>query len=342
MENLINFLRKITPETLVVLEKRYSILKNICYYQPIGRRLLAERMNMSERIVRKDLMFLKEQQFINITPAGMEINPEGLDIIDQMQDFIKMFKGLHQLEIRVKEFLGIDDVYIVPGDVDEDLSVKKDMGKVSAAIIRQEMKENSTIAVSGGSTLAEVARQMPVFHSQKDIEVIPARGGLGEVVEYQANTIAVELARKIRGRYKLLYVPDNLSREVLEKIITEPAVKEVVNKIKKADILIFGIGRAEDMGNRRGLSPNRMKLIKEKKAAAEALGFYFDARGNTVYTSTSVGLSQEDYSNIPRAIAVAGGTKKARAIVAANLFRAKTILVTDEGAAKEIMKYMPS
>jgi len=338
MENLINILRKLTPEMPYLIEKRYSILKNIYYYQPIGRRMLANRMNMTERIVRKDLDFLKEQQLINITPAGMELNLEGLEMINELQDFIKMIKGLNQLESRIKELLGIDGVHIVPGDVDTDLSVKKDMGKATAVIIRREMGDGSVIAVSGGSTLAEVAEQMPQLYTKNDIEVIPARGGLGEMVEYQANTIAAKLARKIGGKYKLLYVPDNLSREVLEKIITEPSVEEVVDKIKKADILIFSIGRSWDMADRRKLSSSLMRLVEEKGATAEALGFYFDARGNIVYTTTSVGLNLEDYSSIPRAIAVAGGTKKASAIIAANLFRTKTVLVTDEGAAKEIIR----
>ncbi len=338
MERMMNHLRKLTPEMLVLIEKRYSILKNIYYYQPIGRRLLADRMNISERIVRKDLSFLKEQRLIDITAAGMEVNSEGLELIDELQDFIKVFKGLHQLESRVKEILGIDAVLVVPGNVDEDLSVKKDMGKAAAAVIRKEMKDDSIIAVSGGSTLAEVARQMPDLYGEHSIEVIPARGGLGEVVEYQANTIAADLAGKIGGRYRLLYVPDNLSREALEKIKTEPAVEEVVAGIKKADILIFGIGRAEDMGERRGLPFEVMERIRSENAAGEALGFYFDINGNIVYTSTSIGLNLEDYGNIPRAVAVAGGAKKARAIMAASFFRKRTLLVTDEGGAREIVR----
>jgi central glycolytic genes regulator len=200
------------------------------------------------------------------------------------------------------------------------------------------MKDVSIIAVSGGSTIAEVAEQMPVIHIKNDIEVVPARGGLGEIAEYQANAIAAKLAGKMNSKYKLLYVPDNLSREALERIIKEPPVEEVINKIREADILLFGIGRAEDMASRRKLSKDLVDLLKSKGAAAEALGFYFDSKGNLVYSSTSIGLSLENFSNIPVAVAVAGGTKKAEAIVAANQFRRKTILVTDEGAAKEIIK----
>lgn len=338
MERFINFIRKIAPEMLELLEKRYAILKNIYYNQPIGRRLLAAHMAIGERIIRRELDFLKEQQLIRVTPAGMELQPEGLEVINQLQDFIRTLKGFHQMEERIRDLLSIEEVHIVPGDVDKDPSVKKEMGRVAASIIRREMKEDSIIAVSGGSSVAEVAEQMPVHHNQSNIEVIPARGGLGEVVEYQANTIAAKLAARIGGKYKLLYVPDNLRWEALEKIITEPAVRDVVNKIKAASMLVFGIGRADDMATRRRLAPEFIQLLKRKGATAEALGFYFDSKGNIVYTSSSVGLSLQDYSNIPRAIAVAGGTKKAQAIIAANLFRRKTVLVTDEGAAREIIR----
>jgi central glycolytic genes regulator len=338
MDNIVNLLRKITPEMLDLLEKRYAILKNIYFYQPIGRRLLAAHMDIGERVVRKELDFLKEQNLINITPAGMELEVEGIQLIEELQSFIHKVKGLHELEARIRDILNIDEVYIANGDSDTDLSVKKDMGRIAASIIRQRMKDVSIIAVSGGSTIAEVAEQMPVIHIKNDIEVVPARGGLGEIAEYQANAIAAKLAGKMNSKYKLLYVPDNLSREALERIIREPPVEEVINKIREADILLFGIGRAEDMASRRKLSKDLVDLLKSKGAAAEALGFYFDSKGNLVYSSTSIGLSLENFSNIPVAVAVAGGTKKAEAIVAANQFRRKTILVTDEGAAKEIIK----
>jgi central glycolytic genes regulator len=341
MDEVVGFLRRIAPEMLNILENRYTILKNIYYYQPIGRRALAAHMDIGERMVRRELDFLKEQKLISISPAGMSIEPDGIELVDQLEHFIHEIRGLSRLQKQVRELLGVQEVYIAYGNSDTDDSVKKDMGRIAASVLRQKMKDTSIIAVSGGSTMAEVAEQMPQLHISTDIELVPARGGLGEVAEYQANAIAAKLATKIGARYRLLYVPESLSSQALTRLIDEPPVKEVVAKLKKADILLFGIGRARDMAERRKLSQDLIDSIMSEGAAAETLGFYFDRCGNIIYSSSSVGLSIEDFCNIPVAIAVAGGAKKAGAIVAANLFRRKTILITDEGAASEMVRFYP-
>ena len=45
-------------------------------------------------------------------------------------------------------------------------------------------RQDSVVAISGGSTMAAVAEEMPVLPFNPI--VVPARGGVGEVVEYQA------------------------------------------------------------------------------------------------------------------------------------------------------------
>ena len=56
----------------------------------------------------------------------------------------------------------------------------------------------------------QIAEEMPVLPFNPI--VVPARGGVGEVVEYQANVIASVLAERLRGTYKMLHLPDGLSK----------------------------------------------------------------------------------------------------------------------------------
>lgn len=53
--------KKIVPELLDILNKRYNILTNIYYNQPIGRRMLASQLGMGERIVRNEIDFFKNK-----------------------------------------------------------------------------------------------------------------------------------------------------------------------------------------------------------------------------------------------------------------------------------------
>ena len=55
----LELLKRITPEMIILLEKRYNILRAVKYHQPIGRRLLSERLKIGERIVRSEVDILK-------------------------------------------------------------------------------------------------------------------------------------------------------------------------------------------------------------------------------------------------------------------------------------------
>ena len=53
---------------------------------------------------------------------------------------------------------------------------------------------------------------------------VPARGGLGENMVYQANTIAASMAQQSGGYYTTLYVPDNVSESTYNTLLMEPSV----------------------------------------------------------------------------------------------------------------------
>ena len=70
------------------------------------------------------------------------------------------------------------------------------------------------------------------------------RGGLGENVIYQANTISASMAQQTGGYYTTLYVPDNVSESTYNTLLMEPSVVHTLDKIKQANITIHGIGDA--------------------------------------------------------------------------------------------------
>ena len=92
--------------------------------------------------------------------------------------------------------------------------------------------------------------------------LVPARGGMGRKVESQANTLAATLANKVNGTYKLLHIPENVSVKVLEGLLKEKQIKEVIDTIHNADILIYGIGNAIHMAKKSGLSEEYINNLK--------------------------------------------------------------------------------
>ena len=67
-------------------------------------------------------------------------------------------------------------------------------------------------------------------------------------------------------------------------------------------------------------------------------GCYCSLDGHVVHEASNAGISLKDIKKHQHVIAVAGGTSKAEAILAVMRACRTGILVTDEGAAEQILK----
>ncbi len=337
MQNILKLQQKVVPELIELLEKRYNILRTIYYNQPIGRRILANDMCIGERIVRNEINFLKSQNLIEVNASGMFVTVDGEEIINKLKELIHEIKGLSKIEKFIESHLKLQQVIVVPGDVEMDKSVLKELGRAAATYAMDIIKDNSIIALTGGSTVKEVVDSFPRSKKYNNILVLPARGGMARDVEIQANTLVARLADKLSGNYELLHAPDNLSNAALETMLNEKDIKNIIDKIRSAEVLIYGIGIAKDMARRRGLSEDVIKKLEELGAVGEAFGHYFNELGEIIYSTPTIGVKNEDVKNNKTLIAVAAGKNKARAIIATEINRSSTVLIIDEAAAEQII-----
>lgn len=328
-------LRKIAPELISTVEERYIILRHIQYAQPVGRRALASLLNLGERAVRAQTEFLKTAGLIEVSALGMKVTVEGQTMLKDLANYVKLQHGLTTLENELATSLRINKVVIIPGDSDTDEAVSRELGRAAASVLAEYLGNNMTIAVSGGSTVAQVAKA--VTGNFPSTTIVPARGGLGERVEYQANTIAAVMATRLGGHYRLLHIPDGVSEEALEVLLTsDDHLAGVIAMVKHADVLIHGIGQAAAMAGRRRMDPAIVAQMTDEGAVGEALGHYCTVKGKVVHVTSSLGLTLNDLAEIGVVIAVAGGRAKAEAIVAVATAGGQDVLVTDEAAAKAI------
>ena len=323
-----------------LLEKRYNILRTIYYNQPIGRRILANKLEIGERVVRTEINFLKKQSLINIGTPGMSVTYEGEEIIDKLKNFICQFKGLTEIETQIKDKLNIKKVIIVPGSIEEDKTVMNELGRTAAKYVESVINDQSIIAITGGTTMKKFVDNFDNTYHYSHVVVVPARGGMARQVETEANTLAANLANKLGATYRLLHVPDNLSNEALSAILNEKGIKDIMDVIHSANIIVYGVGRADEMSRRRGLSKEETSRLLGQGSVGEAFGYFFDGNGNVVYSTPSVGLKIEDINNVDNLVAVAGKKTKAEAIVATQMNNEKSVLITDEGTAMEIVRVL--
>lgn len=338
MRNIVEIQQKLLPDLLSVMQKRYEILRYIRLMQPIGRRSLSTNLGLSERVLRSEVDFLKKQDLLNISTSGMTLTQEGTILMRQLEEFMKEVSGLKVLEEGIKNQLQLRQVVIVPGNSDTSPWVKNEMGRACVASMNRYLKEENIIAVTGGTTISAVAEMMAPESKNRNLLFVPARGGLGENVQNQANTICAAMAVKTKGQYRLLHTPDELSNDAYQSMIAEPSIKEVLALIKNSSMVVHSIGDAKMMAMRRKTAPENMEKIEQCKAVAEAFGYYFNSDGEVVHRVQTVGMQLADLEKIETVIAVAGGASKANAIRAYLKQAPHTILITDEGAAKELIR----
>ena len=327
MKDLLKIQQKLIPQVIELMERRYSILRQISLSEPVGRRTLSNILDISERVVRSETEFLKEQGLIDVAVSGMTITYEGIKLLDELKDVINDVMGLSTLQEKVKNKLGIKKVLLVSGSFDSNNSLIKDVARCGSEYFLSVLKDGDTVSVTGGSTMLVFANSIKTDKRYNDVTVVPARGSMGKDVEIQSNNIVAITSKKLHSQYKLLNIPDELGEESMKMLSQEPEIKNTLDYIQKTDVLVFAIGKADEMA----------KIIS-KGAVGEAFGHYFNENGEIVYKLNTAGIDLETFKNVEESIAIFAGKRKANALIALSNINKNIVLITDEESAQAILE----
>ncbi|MCI3926960.1 hypothetical protein MO973_42995 [Paenibacillus sp. TRM 82003] len=348
MRTVLEIQSLLAPDVVDVLKKRYTILRHIRDSGSVGRRTLATGLNMTERVLRAETEFLKRQGLLDIEVSGMRVSQAGLQLLTDMEPMMREWLGLSALEQRIATAYGLRQVVVVPGDADRDPAAKRELGKAGAAALTKaaaamERSEGEplVVAITGGSTIVEVAEHLAASPALRHALFVPARGGLGERVELQSGTIASTMAKRTGGGYRLMHVPDDVGEEAIASLMGEAHIREVAELVRRARIAVHGIGEAYEMARRRRVGAATIELLQSGGAVAESFGYYFNRGGAVVHRMPTVGLRLEDIERMETVIAVAGGASKAEAIDAVLRNGHEDMLIIDEAAALAMLGEAP-
>ncbi len=330
-------MQTIAPDLAEQIERRALVLERIDALQPVGRRMLAGRLNLPEREVRSIAATLKDNGLVTLGAAGMALTPEAENILPAARRFSRELRGLTKMETALGKLLHVPRVYVAAGDADQDPHVLREVGRLAAGKLRSVLRSGATLAVTGGQTMLELAQTLP-HGTPMNVMVVPARGGIGRELETQANTVAVEIAARLGGHHRLMHLPDDVDDAAMTELRRMPDVSETLELLQRADVVLYGIGRVDDMGQKRQLSAELSNAVLLRGAKAEAYGCYFNLDGDVVYSASSVSRDLGKLKPDCAMVAVAAGGRKADAIRAVMNSRPQAMLVTDEGAARALLK----
>lgn len=341
MKSLIEIQKKIIPQAIELMEKRYAILRQISISQPIGRRMLSNILDLSERTTRTEIDFLKEKNLINIAVSGMTITEEGKKILERLDGVMGEIMGISDLEVKLRDKLGINYVVISKNVNGTEDMIAEGVAKCAAKYILKNLGPHDKVAIAGGTTMRRIAENLVKDKDNEegfeDVILMPTRGSVGSEIEIQANSIAALAAKNLGAGVEFLYVPDELDGSARETLMSIPDVRRTLDHLRVSDKVVFSIGRADMMARRRGMSEEDIKALTDKGAIGEAFGYYFDKNGEIVMKLNTVGIDIEMYKNAKDAIVVFAGSEKVESFLALYKLNKNLTLIVDEESAKEIL-----
>ncbi len=327
----------LVPEIMTEALERYEILRVIDATEPVGRHLLVVQTKLSESTVRRHVEEMGRTGLLTARPSGMTLTDKGRSLLTPLSHYFQKSPALAEKEKELCRLLSMEKVILVRGDLDVWESGKKDIAQVTALALMRIIRDNDVMAVTGGPMMAKTASALPKFHMH--VDVLPAGGGFGQKVEYLPNVVAARMAEQLGGEYHILHIPDGLSPELYLQVKNElPQVKAMDALFPKVRILLTGIQDAKDMAASHSLPADVRERLEREEAVGEALGLFVNQKGQILYRLYNAGISKEDIPSIPHVLIAAGGHERGAAILAMARAGVRGTLITDEGAAEEILR----
>ncbi len=146
-DDYFTLMQRLAPDLAQEIERRALVLERIDALQPVGRRLLAARLNLPEREVRTVAALLKEHGLVSLDAAGMTLTPDASDILPSARRFSRELRGITGLETALSKRLNVPKVFVSAGDFDQDPTVLHEVCREEESRIRELMQSPENISV---------------------------------------------------------------------------------------------------------------------------------------------------------------------------------------------------
>ena len=249
-----------------------------------------------------------------------------------------------RLELRIMELLPLRSVRVtrVPQGSDETMAI----GTLAAAALQENLKPNSTIAISWGRSLQAMVSLIDESH-RPDLKFIPLMGGMTEIPSgINGENLIRALATKFNAEFATLHAPAIVqSPQAREAFMSEPSIKEVLDTAQHADLAIVGIGsRGSSSTNAllraAGIDPQTDTTFYSNLAGDLASRFY-DINGKVVDQALDdriIAVKLNQLRDVKHVIGLAAGADKARGMLGAINGKHITELITTAKGALALLQ----
>lgn len=248
-----------------------------------------------------------------------------------------------ELENKLIERYGLNNCIVAP-DLGEEGIPLKALGQAGGSFMRTILANstNITIGLALGRALSSVVNQLPNMDTP-DVRFVSLLGGLTRDYSINRDDVLHWIAAKTGAPSYSMPVPLLANSEEDKAVLmAQKGVKEVFAMANNAEIKLIGIGTVAQTAQLVVSGPIRPEEIVEiarAGAVGEAMGHFFDNKGNIIRTALSERMLSVSIDGNPHGevVAIAGGEEKIEAIKAVLEGQLLTGLITDEKSARAIL-----
>uniref|UniRef100_A0A2A4YVZ3 Transcriptional regulator n=1 Tax=OCS116 cluster bacterium TaxID=2030921 RepID=A0A2A4YVZ3_9PROT len=254
------------------------------------------------------------------------------------------------LENILMDRFDLSSAMVVPDLIEDCDNTDRDYTAIGAAGARflqtcLENKATKSIGIGKGRTLTSAIKQLGKI-DRKDVETYSIAGSLYRSFAANPYDVVLQLSRHIGGRGYFLPVPYIATNAAEKKQFqSQNFVQELLAKAQNADLFVIGLGALHEGSHvvSTGMisESERLELVA-KGAVSDLLGSFIDIDGNMVDVPVNQLMLGLHYSDLKakQVLALAGGSDKAEAILAALRAGVISDLITDEAAANAMVKLL--
>lgn len=308
-------------------DEMLAYIATLYYENGLNQSNIAELLGLSRSMISRLLVEAKKRGIVEIRIHRPILTDPGLE-----RELMVRF-GLRVARVLDVEHLPYPELL-------------RQLGKLAAVELVAHLHDGMTVAIAWGMTLWELVQALPprAYHH---LRVVQCLGALGNQQSCDTPLITQRMAQALGAQYFPLHAPLIVESEaVCAQLQQQRMIQETLEMARHADLLLVGIGAVEPEVSslkRAGyLSDADLAELARRGAVGDICGRYLDQMGRPVPTPFDgrlVGITLEDIRRIPCVFAVAGGAIKGKAILAALRSGLLHILVTDKGAALEVLRH---
>ena len=294
------------------------------YGEELTQSQIAEKLNVSRSTVIRLIQSAREIGLVKIT--------------------IGVASDTFELERDLENRYGLKMVRLVPEAVDEQMQ-RRWLGQAAAEMLIELARDDSTIALSWGSTMQAMADSLQGSAAHKGMLTVALNGGLHNASRgTNPHEVAEQVGQFFGATSHSLYAPVYVRNEATAAgLYRDSGVQQALNLARNATLVVFSFGGIQASATMLKLgyvTPDEREFLLRNGAVGEIAGRWIDRDGATVRmppTIHPIGITVEELKRIPERMAVAGGAEKLNAIRAALKGGLATHFVSDERTALDLL-----